>query len=236
MSEAYVSERCVVLKRLPFRDSDAHLVLLGEHRGKLVALAKGVNKPESKLSSLLDVGHSVVCELYEGKGGFTLVGASQMNGFSRRYTSYAALLTSVTLCELVDAVTVGGVALDDIYTALVQMLSEMDDENLVEVRLRFFWDMLLLSGYASTEEKAFEDILMAHWRTSALSLHQQCLYDELVGFFCVAPDRLRRRAIRLSKEGRSVMRDVLTSQLQTHFSVRLKSEAMLNAATVQFYS
>ena len=64
MTEPYLSDRFVVLGRRPFRDNDAHLVLLGEQLGKCVALAKGVGKPTSKLSSLLEVGNLIEAELY----------------------------------------------------------------------------------------------------------------------------------------------------------------------------
>ena len=91
MTEPYLSDRFVVLGRRPFRDNDAHLVLLGEQLGKCVALAKGVGKPTSKLSSLLEVGNLIEAELYDGKAGYTLLSASQVAGFSRRFASYEAL-------------------------------------------------------------------------------------------------------------------------------------------------
>ena len=115
MTEPYLSDRFVVLGRRPFRDNDAHLVLLGEQLGKCVALAKGVGKPTSKLSSLLEVGNLIEADLYDGKAGYTLLSASQVAGFSRRFASYEALCTSVTICELTDAALEQGPGEEEVF-------------------------------------------------------------------------------------------------------------------------
>lgn len=236
MSEPYLSEACVVLKRLPYKENDAHLVLFGPSLGKFLALAKGVRKPESKLSSLLDVGNFIEAALYEGKGGYTLTSATQLDGFRRRYASYAALLTSVALCELVDAMVAPGDVDEDVYHLLLKTLERMDDGNIADVRLAFFWEMLLLSGYASAEEADFAALLQAYWHRQAFTLEEQMIFDELSVFFCHAGTHPHLDALHLSKRGRRVMRAVIDSALKEHLGLSLKSKKILDEATAQFYS
>lgn len=235
MTEPYLSDRFVVLGRRPFRDNDAHLVLLGEQLGKCVALAKGVGKPTSKLSSLLEVGNLIEAELYDGKAGYTLLSASQVAGFSRRFASYEALCTSVTICELTDAALEQGPGEEEVFHFLTQTLAAMNDRNLIEMRLRFEWALLQWSGYASDDPQDFLTLLARFWRTESFSPEKQALADELLAFFSVPLASARVGDYLLSKQARKTMRRLLDKLISSQLSLRLKSVALLDAATMQFY-
>lgn len=235
MTEPYLSDRFIVLGRRPFRDNDAHLVLLGEQLGKCVALAKGVGKPTSKLSSLLEVGNLIEAELYDGKAGYTLLSASQVAGFSRRFASYEALCTSVTICELTDAALEQGPGEEEVFRFLTQTLAAMNDRNLIEMRLRFEWALLQWSGYASDDPQDFLALLARFWRTESFSPEKQALADELLAFFSVPLKSARVGDYLLSKQARKTMRRLLDKLIGSQLSLRLKSVALLDAATMQFY-
>lgn len=236
VSEPYLKTHCVVLKRLPFKDVDAHMILFCHDLGKVMALAKGVGKPTSKLSSVLEVGNLLEVELYDGKAGYTLLSANQLEGFSRRYSSYEALLTSAYICEFVDAATEKAMQQDIIYDLLVKMLSAMVNDNIVEIRLRFVWEYLLRSGYASADTEDFLQLFFFHWNVSVFNFYQQGLVDEVYSFLCQPLEHMRLTSFRLSKKARTLLKQILMRLLREHLMLSIKSEKLLDAATRQFYS
>lgn len=236
VNEPYLTANCVVLKRLPFKEADAHMVLFCSNLGKVVALAKGVGKPMSKLSAILEVGNLLDIELYEGKAGYTLLSASQLEGFSRRYSSYEALLTSAYMCEFVDVTTESALPQESIYKLLVKMLSSMNDDNIVEIRLRFVWEYLLHSGYASAETEDFLQLFLSYWKVSAFNFQQQGVVDEVYSFLCQPLEITHLAVFRLSKKARTLLKQLLTQLMREHFSLFIKSEKLLDQASVQFYS
>lgn len=236
VSEPYVTDLGIVLKRIPFKDSDAHMVVFGRALGKIVALAKGLGKPTSKLSSILDVGNLVTVDLYDGKNGYTLLSATQAEGFARRYHSYEALLTSVYLCELVDEGMVRAAAEEAVFVLLQKVLQAMDDSNVVECRLYFEWQFLALAGYLSREPEDVRAAIAATQKTPEPSPQAQAVADEVAAFIHASDSKQRIEGFRLSKPARALMRSMVNRSLQTHLGLSLKSKKILDEATMHFYS
>ena len=111
----------------------------------------------------------------------------------------------------------------------------MNDRNLIEMRLRFEWALLQWSGYASDDPQDFLALLARFWRTETFSPEKQALADELLAFFSVPLASARVGDYLLSKQARKTMRRLLDKLIGSQLSLRLKSVALLDAATMQFY-
>ncbi len=237
MSDPYVDDECIILKRIPFKESDARIILFGYHLGKVHAVAKGIEKPASKLSSLLNIGSVATVNFYLGKSGLTLLSATQIQGNSRRFQSFEALLTSVYLCELVDETMEESAPQEDVYDLLFYMLRTMDDANLIEVRLFFEWRLLNCLGYASESIEDFCFLCQSFWKTSHFSMLQQALFDEMCSFLNVCLMTAGKAfSFYLSKQAREALRSILNVAYKENLDIQLKSKAMLDEATIHFYS
>lgn len=236
VSDIYAKDTCIVLKRMLFNDTDAHLILLGKQLGKILVLAKGVGKKTSKLSSILDVGNLITVDLYEGKAGYTLISASQVSTGEQGERSYERLLTSVYLCELVDFALEEASPDEAIFILLSQVLFAMTNANVAESRLIFEWKFLIISGYAAGDTDSLYDYLQKIWKTASFSLHQQSVADEISSFISVSEQLSWIKNIHLSKTARSVLRKVTTDAFSAHLDMKLKSRKILDEATIHFYS
>lgn len=237
MSDPYVNDECIILKRIPFNESDARIIFLGCHLGKVHAIAKGIEKPASKLSSLLNIGSVVTVNFYSGKSGLTLLSATQICGNSQRFQSFEVLLTSVYLCELVDETIEESAPQKDLYDLLSHTLGTMDDTNLIEERLFFEWRFLNCLGYASENIEDFYCLCQSFWNTSHFSMLQQAMLDEICSFLNVCLMTTRKEfSFCLSKQAREVLRSILNVSYKKHLDVKVKSKIMLDEATIHFYS
>ncbi|MEE0511975.1 MAG: DNA repair protein RecO [Peptococcaceae bacterium] len=236
MGEPYIHDECIVLKRIPFRDVDANIILLGRSLGKICVLAKGLSKASSKLSSILNVGNVVTVNLFNGKSGFTLLSASQLSDNQRSFNSYEALLTCMYLCEMVDNGIEPESSQEDIYNLLVNVLKNMDDTNIIEARLYFEWHFLVYSGYASNERAFFRSLCQNNcFENENDCLLQETICDEIYSFLMIQMQG-RCCALYLSKLARKNFKEILCMFYKKYFDFKIKSKMMLDEATNHFYS
>ena len=233
MSEPFIKDQCFVLKRVPCNDKDAYIVLFGKQIGKQVALAKGVGKNSSKLSALLEIGNLLEVELLTGNAGIKLISCQQIEGYTFRFSSYEALLTSVYLCELVD----DGMEKADndkaVYELLDKSLASMQDDNIAEIRLLFECKFLNILGYGAYTPDNISECL----RVLPKASEQLTALDEIIMFISItAGNEGMIENCRLSKEARSLLRRMTRLDLQRRAELKIASAKILDDATRKFYS
>lgn len=233
VSEPFVRDLCFVLKRTAHNDQDAYLVLFGQRSGKMVVLARGLEKSTSKLSGSINIGNQLEVELIEGKAGLILRSCQQLAGYTQRFASYEALLTSVYLCELVDDSLEKADADEAIYALLNDCLSSMHDDNIVETRLYFEWNLLDQLGYECSGPEEIMSLIRNVWPVSKHDLKQRSIIDEVFAFLRLTT---RRSDLMLSKKARTLLRKMNAYRIRYHAEISVKSTMLLNEATEQFYS
>ena len=231
MSEQYFKDECFVLKSVPFKASDAHVILFGKEHGKFMVLAKGVGKSNSKFAPLLNNGNCISVDYVLGKTGNTLMSCSSIEGFQSRYTCYESLLTSIYMCDMVDATTVIGDVQEATFYLLYFCLLAMNDRNYKEVRILFEWKYAVLLGYGSDDVHYLRRLLEDYWKCQTFTPGQQSIYDELRGFLSVfQSEQIHGFSVRLSVPAYRVIKNVLNCIYHQEAQIYVKSQKILEQA------
>lgn len=223
-TEAQLNDQCIVLNRQLHKTSDARLILYGAHLGKVMAIARGLEKPSSKFSSMLDCGHCVDAGLLEKNEHYLLVSCMQTEGFKDRYQSHKALLTSAYLCDLVDVTTENNDPQEEIYRLLLWTLKNLNDKNYKEMRLRFEWCYLVLLGFSDGSAAMLDEMFRAYFNTSVLLFWQQSMADEAKTL--LVRDDISDKC--LSNRCSHIFEQVIAREYRQQLQLKLRSQKILD--------
>ena len=227
MNEQYIKDQGFVLKRIVAQNDDAYIIFYGREFGKIIALAKGVEKSTSKLSSMLVCGNCIEGEFMCTKSGYKLKSCSAIEGFRDRYSSYEALLTSVYMCDLVDKGVEREIPQEEIYHLLYFCFGRMDDKNFSEIRLYFAWTFLTLIGYGSEQAEYLFELFKKYWGVDTFSIEQQSIFDEILSFLRGFYSEKNLIVPRLSQNAYNILWKIIKESYQKQAQISLKSQKIL---------
>lgn len=236
MINRYISEKCIVLKQFDVNESDAVLSFYGESLGKFAALAKGIKKNKSKLAAQLQIGKNVEINILKNINGYLVLSCTSLSRLNKdNKQQFESVLTSIYICDLVDSYASEEINVLSLYNNLVNFLSELNQNNFLEIRLLFEWYFLSVLGYGSTDEDNLIYCFQKLWSTKHFTAFQSSVIDEVASFLrikSVGAYKIKNN-IFLSLEGKRILHDILFEEYQNNLYKTLNSRKILDDATKQ---
>lgn len=134
MRSISVKTNAIVIKRLNYRDTDKLVTLYTEELGKIVAIAKGMRKMNSKARSHLELLNLSKVELIESHGRYIITHAETISTFAKIKSSYEKISESYYILELLDKLSPEDEQNPILYNFLVktiETLNEIDSPHLL---------------------------------------------------------------------------------------------------------
>ena len=151
------SSEAIVLARRNYSEADRILTVVSKHYGKLVLIAKGVRKPESRKRGSIEVFSKIKFSAARGRV-FDIVTEVEMLRF---YKDIRNDLKKVSLAyyflEVVDKIIQQEEKNGEIFTLLDDYLSKLESEKkLKKLKDEFVRNILIISGFWP-KEKVIKD-------------------------------------------------------------------------------
>jgi DNA repair protein RecO (recombination protein O) len=143
-----VSDTVVVLKKRPYREQDALLLLFSRAHGKLSAVARGARSPKGRLTAATEMLAVSKMDFFWGRSSLLTVTEAELvslNGGVRRdltRTGRAAMLA-----DAVDELTSDHDAAPEVFDTLVEALDALGgDQSPTPVYLAALWRLMEAAG------------------------------------------------------------------------------------------
>lgn len=150
----YLQTKAFILNTQDRREGDRLYNLFTQEAGKLTAQARGVRKPQSKLSGHLQSFSRTNIHLAHGKYFYQIIGAQNDYSFNVLPTAHHHAYASYFL-ELVDSLTRHGQKSDTIFemmSSAFSLLEVLGDElHMKQLRLAFVLKLLKETGFNPEE-------------------------------------------------------------------------------------
>lgn len=143
----------VVIKRTNFSEADRILTIFTKRHGKIKVLAKGVRRISSKRGPNIEVFNEVSVFIHHGKTFDILTEVELKNSFSQIRKNLDLVGLAFHVCELVDNLCPENEPHPQVFSNLIEVLSELDS-GLVN---KFERNLLIELGYLP-KSKVFEKI------------------------------------------------------------------------------
>ncbi|MGH1504982.1 MAG: DNA repair protein RecO [Acidimicrobiales bacterium] len=141
-----VRDEAVVLRTYKLGEADRIVVLFGQSRGKIRAVAKGVRRTKSKFGARLEPGSVVAAQFYEGRNLDIITEAQSVALHPRLRTDLDAYGRAAVMLEVVDQVGQEGEADRAIYKLLTGALAELERSGNPLVVPAFVAKLLVFEG------------------------------------------------------------------------------------------
>jgi len=151
------SERGIVIRAFPYGESDLILRILGEHSGKVSAIAKGARKSRKRFSGSFDLFDFGMFELKEGKSElYFLQKYTAHKGFNSVRSNWDKLTTASIVCEAFDMLIKEDMGDEvTVFDGLYQGLGAIDKAGSSKEVLKYchttLRDLLSYSGFLSAQ-------------------------------------------------------------------------------------
>src|SRR3954454_18984614 len=142
----------IVLRTYKLGEADRIVVLFGQSRGKVRAVAKGVRKTKSKFGARLEPTSHVALQLYEGRELDIVTQAETIDAFRTIREDLDRLGRAVTMLEATDQISLEREPNPDLYRMLLGALRSLDGRNSELVVAGFHWKLLALEGFRPVVE------------------------------------------------------------------------------------
>ncbi len=144
-------EFVIILKQIKINESDKLLTLLGEKKGRFVAIVKGAQRPTSKKTSIIDIGAEFSAMFAKGKNIDLLVDAKRIGYLSNINNSLIKSALLFYILELADKFFIDASRAYKSFTLLKQTLNtlnKLSENDLIDKRflLAFLVNILTLEG------------------------------------------------------------------------------------------
>lgn len=140
----------VVLKRRNVGEADRIVTIFSKEYGRMRVVAKGIRRVHSRRAAHLEIFSDVTLVLHRGKTWDIVTEATPIHAFSRLRESLPRVSAGYYLCELVDSLTPERQEHRDVYTLLVDALTQLNDSrgsDPVALSEQFALELLRSLGY-----------------------------------------------------------------------------------------
>ena len=125
MAKTFNSEG-IVLKRINYADADRIVTIYTKKFGKVVAIAKGARKTNSRKKGGLEPGTLSDFHFVNGKGMYIVTQTSIINGFSHTQKNLTSITQTFQLLEIIDLLTAEEEPNESVYLTLLESLNIME--------------------------------------------------------------------------------------------------------------
>ncbi len=136
----------VVIGRRDFGESDKIISLITEHQGKLIGLAKGVRKINSKRLGCLELANKVKVLLYQGKTFAIITEVEILDNKLDFRLNENKLATMIYVCELINRLVPESQENQQVYRLLLDIRKDIKKGNFNKV-VEFESNLLNFLGY-----------------------------------------------------------------------------------------
>lgn len=140
----------IVLKRRNIGEADRILTIFSKQYGKMRVVAKGIRRIHSRRAAHLEVFSHTAVVLHRGKTWDSVTEATPIHAFALLRESLPRVSVGYYLCELVDALLPERQEHRDVYTFLVDALTQLNDvseADPVALSEQFALELLRSLGY-----------------------------------------------------------------------------------------
>jgi len=161
----------IIIKRADLGQADRLLTIYTKEYGKILVRAKGVNKNESKLRSLIEPFNLCEFSLAKSKIIDVLAGVYPIKEFVFLRQNLESLSLSIYFCELVDKLIPAPERDPKIWALLVRAMEALDEsrKDLGKIKTAFEEKLLEFLGYGDLKNQ----------KKSAAGLIQQLAGEEI---------------------------------------------------------
>lgn len=128
MGRSYKAE-AVVLKRVNWGEADRLVTVFSRQQGKLKLLAKGIRRLSSRKKGHLELFNQVKLQAANGKNLDLVIEAETLNNFSRLRRNLNRVRIAYLLLELVDKLTAENQEHQEVYSLLVNALTQLNGHS-----------------------------------------------------------------------------------------------------------
>lgn len=139
------NSRGFVLRQRDYRDSDKLLNIFTEQKGKITAVAKGIKKPKSSLRVCAQPFCHANFHLHQGRDMDLLTQGKLLDFYANSRSDLERSLYCIYLMELLDKSLLENIPLPDLYSALLEVLTAVNEQGLNLLFIRYF-EVQLLAG------------------------------------------------------------------------------------------
>jgi DNA repair protein RecO (recombination protein O) len=141
-------DRAVVLRTYKLGEADRIVVFLGEARGKVRAVAKGVRKTKSRFGSRLEPTSHVSLLMYEGRELDIVTQAESIEHHRNIRSDLSRLAKANVVVEAVDQVAQEREPAPELYRLVAGVLRALDQRDSPLLVAAFAWKLLAAEGVA----------------------------------------------------------------------------------------
>lgn len=146
MSSRKFSVEAVVVGRRDFKEADKLVDLMTEYKGKLLGLAKGVRKINSRRLGSLELANWVNALLYQGKTFAIITEVEILDTDLTFRQDETKLATMIYVCELTNHLVPEGQENREVYQGLLKVRENIKNGDWAKV-VKFESDLLQILGY-----------------------------------------------------------------------------------------
>ena len=167
----------IILKRKNLGEADRVLTVLTPYHGKIVLLAKGIRRIQSRRAPHLELFHVAQLTLRKGKTWDLILEAQTRQAFPGLRANLIRIAYAYRVAEAVDRLCAENQAHPVVFTRVQQVLFELETSEpasraaLVDV---FTLALLLELGYVSEKEK----MTGVHLQEFLLSITERAMYSD----------------------------------------------------------
>jgi DNA repair protein RecO (recombination protein O) len=147
MPHTYSTE-AIILRHSSVGETDRLITLYTKDYGKLHAFARGIRKPNSKLTGYLEPLNQVNILIAQGRNLPLITQADMIKGFYIPSTTFEAIVSGCYIADCLDAFTLEGVENKLLYDLGCSELKQIQTVKNGQTQLRYFeLQLLMISGY-----------------------------------------------------------------------------------------
>ena len=135
-----ISERCIILKKIPYKESSFIIDVLTKKLGKISVIANSVRKPSNKLFGLIDYLVELDCILYKKENKYTLKSAEFVH-FYLQNINYKKSKFFFAAAEIISQIIFNKEDSGKIYKLLTDYL--LFQKKVADNNILIFWRFLL---------------------------------------------------------------------------------------------
>lgn len=136
----------IVLKRKNYAEADKILTIFSKQKGKIVALAKGIRRINSKRAPTLELFNQIKAYIVKGRGFDLITDVETIKNFSKIQKKLTTISVTYYLVELIEKLTAENQENLPIYRLLTEILEKIEKKgNLNQMEINDFQKILLVS-------------------------------------------------------------------------------------------
>ncbi|MBI4396221.1 MAG: DNA repair protein RecO [Elusimicrobia bacterium] len=150
----YVNVHAIILRSERVGEKDKRLSIYTREQGRLMALARGVNRPGARLAAATEPAVESRFRLWHGEHQpfARITGGAVESSFPNLRSQWVRMSTAQFLCEWMDRLTALGQPQPEKYELLRRALSALEKGDRLLIRLAFLVQFLEKAGYSVGEE------------------------------------------------------------------------------------